>query len=298
MTLHRAGTDARHVPTWRDSAMLAFAAPVLPVLKALRRSRAPSLKVVVYHDVVPAAVPAFRDQLSFLIDNYRLISPEAYRAGAFDSADGRPGVLVTFDDGFRSNRIIAESVLAPLGIKAIFFVPGALLALRSKEERLRFIRHRLIRRGTLASLPAGADLMTLDQLRELLREGHTIGAHGWGHLPLVDLKSDEELVAEVNRPGDELSRELGVAIDWFAYPFGGDAYVDERAYAFIRNRYRFCCTSVRGSNYPSSSPLAVLRETVAPSTPIRVLELMMEDGLSPMYHRNARRVRRMAGAPR
>ena len=44
-------------------------------------------------------------------------------------------LLITFDDGLISNRIVAEKVLNPLGINAIFFVVTDFIDINNNIER-------------------------------------------------------------------------------------------------------------------------------------------------------------------
>jgi peptidoglycan/xylan/chitin deacetylase (PgdA/CDA1 family) len=61
--------------------------------------------------------------------------------------------------------------------------------------------------------------MTAGQLRTLLEEGMTIGAHSRSHADLTKL-SDEELRAETEGCRQDLEAVLGTSVRFFAYPGG------------------------------------------------------------------------------
>ena len=51
--------------------------------------------------------------------------------------------MLTFDDGFYSNYIIAKEVLKPLGIKAIFFVTTEFIDSKNKDLQQNFIKQNI-----------------------------------------------------------------------------------------------------------------------------------------------------------
>jgi peptidoglycan/xylan/chitin deacetylase (PgdA/CDA1 family) len=70
-----------------------------------------------------------------------------------------------------------------------------------------------------APRPATPLFMTWDQIRELHRMGHTIGAHTVTH-PVLATQSPAEQRAELTVSRQRLEEQLGVPVPLFAYPFG------------------------------------------------------------------------------
>ena len=81
-----------------------------------------SLRVLIYHDIAPYDYDSFEKQLRWLSRSWNFITPEQFSAmvSGHEKIKGR-NLLITFDDGFLSNRIVAEKILNPMRIKAIFF---------------------------------------------------------------------------------------------------------------------------------------------------------------------------------
>jgi len=63
------------------------------------------------------------------------------------------------------------------------------------------------------------DYMTWDQLRILVKEGVTIGAHSASHLHMADT-SEERNQGEITRSNARFKAELGFVPEIFAYPYG------------------------------------------------------------------------------
>ncbi len=116
-----------------------------------------------------------------------------------------PSVLLTFDDAFASFGTHAWPELARRGLPAILFVPSEFVG-RTSHWDLR--------------LP-GRNVPHLDwaALRELVRSGVEIGAHGATHRDLRRLGS-QELDRELAGARACLEDALGVRVRAVSYPFG------------------------------------------------------------------------------
>lgn len=138
----------------------------------------------------------FTEQMTWLASNAAVISLE-------DVLEGRPGVAITFDDGYRDNLTTAAPVLTRLGLPATVFMvtgfAGRMLAHDQDRET--------------------STLMTWDELRALDEMGIAIGAHTVNHRRLTELSCDEQR-SEIVGSVEQLRQELGKAVQTFAYPFG------------------------------------------------------------------------------
>ena len=101
---------------------------------------------------------------------------------------------ITFDDGHRSDIHIALPLLAEHGLRAAFFITAGWTNRR-------------------------ADYMTGNDLRDLHRQGHTVGAHGWSHTLLTQCSS-ARLRSELADSRNFLENELGATVDTMSLPGG------------------------------------------------------------------------------
>lgn len=247
------------------------------------------LKVLIYHDVPEADLGVFAKQVEYISAQYGFVTPDDVKnviAGRLRYAGTR--VLLTFDDGFRSNAVVAERVLDPLGIKALFFIPPGFIEAESREEQCSFIAENIFL-GGLGPGPISESMapMTWEQLKHLLARGHSIGAHTINHRRLTEITDERELRKEIIGSGDILQQRLGAAIDHFAYPFGGIESIDRRAKAIVRERYACCHSGIRGVNVGGTDPHSLLRDAVSVSDPISYIKFIVGDGLGLMYRKRA-----------
>jgi peptidoglycan/xylan/chitin deacetylase (PgdA/CDA1 family) len=137
------------------------------------------------------------------------------------AAGGRRLFHVTFDDAYRSTRLVVP-LFERLGVSATVFActgfaeSGAPLLIPELVER-----------------SSGDELATMDweMLRELVSRGIEVGSHTVTHAHLTQA-SDEALRHELRASRERIEAELGRPCHYVAYPYGDD---DARVHAAARD---------------------------------------------------------------
>ena len=87
------------------------------------------------------------------------------------------------------------------------------------------------------SLPSiddqSAELMSWEQVKQLLRSGHSVGSHAMSHKVLATLPTHVQR-QEIFDSRDRLQAVLGCRISSFAYPVGGPAHFTDETVAMVR----------------------------------------------------------------
>lgn len=229
------------------------------------------VEALLVHRVGPLAADATPVERALTISVDRLDRALAARADAARPSPeqllrgGASGVLLTCDDGHVS---FAEQVLPLIErhrVHAILFVTTAFAAGEHGAYEAR-LAHALALRGELeryAELreplkPLGADereraLEELDVPPRAPREDYldwtalrelaahplvTIGAHGRRHT-LLSAQRPWVAWGEIAGSRREIGRRLGAAVDWFAYPYGGQSRWTRRLVALAGFRGAF-----------------------------------------------------------
>ena len=112
------------------------------------------LRVLVLHDIPPDQELALKKQLQELQKKWNIVSPEKFEkmiSGIEPIQDNN--LLITFDDGLISNRIVAEKVLNPLGIKAIFFVVTDFIDIKNVDDAHQFIADNIVPKAKKEEIP-------------------------------------------------------------------------------------------------------------------------------------------------
>lgn len=184
-------------------------------------------------------------------------------------------IRYTFDDGFVSAYEGAREV----GLKhAIWFVCPAFINSGTTNAWVSFLRNNLRRTDF-----AGPTLqpMTWAQINELVRLGHTIGAHTVTHADLATISSRRELEYEIRSSGDLIEDKIGIPVKHFAFPFGSILNISSLAYSIIRSRYQYCHTGIRGRSILGHR--IFWRDAVDLSMPRWYIRFILEGGLDWKY---------------
>ena len=223
-----------------------------------------SLRILNYHDTPIDQKGRFEDQLKWLSRWYKFVTPSQF--GEMISGNypvKGHNLLLTFDDGFLSNRTVAEEVLNPMKISALFFVVSDFVDIEDLQLSREFISKNIYDDIKTEEVPGGWKNMRWNDLEALLEQGHTIGAHTMTHAKLSSIKSEFLLKKEIVVSADKLSSHLGVAIDHFAYPYGDIGSFSIDAMAIAKRRFKFIYSGLRGDNLKEGSSFAICREGAA-----------------------------------
>lgn len=244
------------------------------------------LRVLLYHDIAPHEQEQLVAQLRWLVQSWTFVSPRQFEAMVEgDEPIKGANLLLSFDDGFASNRKVAEEVLNPMGIKALFFVVSAFVNLVDGDDYRAFIARYICPGLTPETLPDHWRNMTWADLHYLLETGHTIGAHTQTHACLSGLKQTDELEFEIVESANVIERNLGVKIEHLAYPFGNLASFSPSALAVARQRFSFIYTGLRGDNACGAPLWALRRDAMAPSNSFGLVGSLLEGGADIRYAR-------------
>lgn len=244
----------------RSVAVTAYNRGLRPLVRLRNRlTKKREVVVLLYHrvtdelrDGVTVGIEQFDQQIGYLAKHYPIASIDDIVDGNIpESADGRPLVAVTFDDGYRDNFDHAVPVLLRHRMPAGFFVSTGMIG------RDVGFKHDLSKLGR--ALPN----MDWEQLREMRDMGFTLGSHTVTHMNCARA-GEAELKAELAESKQALESELGLDRVLFAYPFGGRADITPDALSEVKNAgYGACLSAYGGVNVGPIDRFNVLRMPVS-----------------------------------
>jgi len=163
-------------------------------------------------------VEELSDLLDWLRHRFAFLTPGEFLAGH------RPGVLMTFDDGFANNLHNALPVLRSFDCPAIFFVSTQHVV--APRDWLTFVRQRAEQTwGGISNVPEKIardwyDGLSAEELRTCAVDPLiTIGSHGVTHKVLPEC-TDAELKHELLESRSLLQELTGGEVEYLAYPRG------------------------------------------------------------------------------
>lgn len=179
--------------------------------RKIREQRGPLVRVLVFHDVLDAEW--FEKIISFLSEQYNIITPKEFVDSAFDSKC--INILITFDDGYASWSEVCLPVLEKHDVKALFFINSGIPELYGNETGLQtYLRENL--------LISPHTTLSWNDVSKLVEVGHTIGGHTVHH-PRLSALSEDMQKDEIVSDREVIENKLATTVSLFAYPFGGSS---------------------------------------------------------------------------
>jgi peptidoglycan/xylan/chitin deacetylase (PgdA/CDA1 family) len=166
----------------------------------------------------------------------------------------KPGLLLSFDDGYRSNYDVAAPLLEEYGFTGWFFVSSGRMGSRAGASY----------RGGPAE-----EFMDFNQLRDLHARGHVIGCHTHSHVRLVDELSTERLEDEIVASRGRLEAGLGSPIVMFCWVGGEEwSYGSGAARMISSTNYRYAFMTNLSVLCQNSDPLWLDRTNIESDWPL------------------------------
>lgn len=204
----------------------------------------PKFTILMYHSVNPTHgrsihPKTFEEQINFLMRNYRVKPLENFLLFDEDS------VAITFDDGYEDNFHYVLPILKKYNLTATFFICTGFV---SKEIDI-----------TKNGAYQGLKPLSLDQMREMKKEGMNFGCHTHTH-PILSKIPLEEAKREIHKSKVILEDILEEKINLFAYPLGQPKTFNKNIISILKEEgFQLACSTIWGSNNKRINPLILRR---------------------------------------
>ena len=222
------------------------------------------LRVLLYHDISLEEEESFYNQLVWLKKDWNFVTPIQFE----EMILGRipiigNNLLITFDDGLLSNRVVAEKILNPMGIKAIFFIISEFAKIKEPSEARKFISLNLIPGSKLQDIPSQWSNLQWHDLSALVKQGHSIGHHTRTHKRLDKFTSKAQLEDEILISARDIEINLGIKVNHFAYTYGDIDSFSREALLIASRKFGFVYSGIRGNNFNHISSMVIRRDAAA-----------------------------------
>lgn len=245
-----------------------------PFTAALGQVR-PRVRILMYHRVAPLAAPdqlnvspaRFERQMAALARSHRVIDLATLVRELASGEPVRPGVAVTFDDGYLDNLQHALPILQKHHIPATIFVTSRFCAQEMRHPRYAGEHGRLH--------------LDWAEVRALARApGITIGSHTCTH-PHLPRIPREDAWREISVSRAEIEDQLGAPVAHFCYPSGD---LTPREVDMVRHAgYAAAVTVAPGGNGSGADAFLLRRTEVTDRDEPRELELKLAGAFDPLH---------------
>ncbi len=219
--------------------------------------RKKSLRILMFHDIYD--YQKFEKIILHLRKDWEFITPDYfYNIYRNKKKINKRLILLTFDDGFKSNLKVAEEILSKYRIKAIFFIPFQFVNTQKFKKKQKFINKNL----KIKNITSKMDSMNLNDIKKLIKLQHKIGAHTYSHCDLKFTKNLKKLNFEIIDATNIFQKKINKKINFFAFNFGRLKNISRPMVKIANKRFDFLFTGIRGQNNLGSKLL--FRDNINP----------------------------------
>ena len=248
------------------------------------------LVVITLHDVPNGHYLWFEEFIKYTSNHYEFIDPFQLN-NKFSDSNNQPRVLISFDDGFYSNRILAEKVLSKYGIKGLFFITEDFIG---ERKSITFMNQTFYPNSPRRVLNRNEALpMSWNDIQWLVDHGHMIGAHTKSHPLLTSIDDPADLISEIVSSADRLENLVDTKINCFAFPFGTVESVNKSAIAIAKSRFDFVFSNVRGSFRESPSRGFIFRQNIVPGDTMPLTRAIIDGRINWRYNQARQKAKKI-----
>lgn len=220
------------------------------------------VRVLVYHNIENQYASKFNDQLQKLKKDWKFINVKDFENHINEKKilKGK-NLLLTFDDGFKSNFYVAKKILKKLNIKAVFFVPSDFVKIKKNVQLKKFVKKNIFDNQKINNYEKFKN-MTIKDLKSLIKDGHTIGCHTKTHANLGFINNIAKLKKEILDSAKSLENLLKIKVKHFAYTYGNYRSINDKSLMIAFKRYDFIYSCLRGNNFKNKKNNIIKRDTV------------------------------------
>ena len=241
------------------------------------------IRAINYHDTQEKDSKNFEQQLKFYKKHFSSVSIQDLQqfldSGIWQKK--KPGLIISFDDGLRTNYEIAKPLLEKYEFIGWFFIPCGFIDIKP-EKQSHFAQHHNIY-YTFNSDSSKRIAMSWDELKDLSSQ-HIIGSHTFTHHRMNIKDSDDILKKEIIDSKLLIEKKLNSEIDIFCWVGGEEHTYTKKAAQYINKAgYKY---SFMTNTYPitkKTSSLQLQRSNIESSFPLEVVKFQL-CGLLDLYY--------------
>jgi peptidoglycan/xylan/chitin deacetylase (PgdA/CDA1 family) len=250
----------------------------------------PFIRAVNYHDIPPSEADQFEKQLQYYQKHF---SPVCYEDLILFHDNNiwekkKPGLILSFDDGFRSSYEVVAPLLEKYEFTGWFFIPAGVVDVPIEDQPKEALKFKI----TPKPYPYGDKrvFLTWDQIMEL-DKNHVIGSHTLTHSRLRFNLSEEQLYQEIVVSKQVMKSNLGHEIQIFAWVGGEEGSYSYEAANIIQQAEYKVVFLTNNSLIRSHTNLHLLdRTNIESNFSIGLMEFQLSGFLDIIYSFKRRRV--------
>lgn len=258
------------------------------MLKALY---APCIRVINYHDVPPSQCELFEKHLQYYAEHFAPVTyADLQGLACGEWASSKPGLIISFDDGLRSQAEVAGPLLEKYGFTGWFFVPMGFVETPTGSQAEFATAHQIQYADEYAD---GRVAMSLDEVKGLARR-HIVGCHTYSHYRFGADSTVAELDAEITGAKSHMEATIDCDVPVFCWVGGEEeVYSAEAAEVIRRSGFKHSFMTNNALVRPTTDPLHLQRTNIEADYPLGLVRFQLSGFMDLLYTGKRRRVNRL-----
>ena len=242
-----------------------------------------------YHDTPESESSALEQQLIFYKKHFTSVN-QSDLTHFFENKKwhkDKPGLILSFDDGLRSNFDVAAPLLEKFGFTAWFFIPSDFLDVPI-DEQITFAKNHSI--NVRQSYKDGRVAMNWKEMRQL-DKNHVIGCHTKSHKRMEASTTETQIHQEIVLSKKILAEKLGHQIDIFCWVGGEEkSYSSQGARAIREAKYKYSFMTNCMPIKTDTNPHQLQRNNVETSWSINLVKFAVSGVMDLLFFPKRKRV--------
>ena len=249
----------------------------------------PKFRILNVHDILEKDFDNLEKVLLSLKKNWEFVDPS--KIHMISEKPNKNYILLTFDDGYKSQKFFADKILNKHNIKSIFFVITNFLNINNQKDAKNFVLKNIDTNIDKDKLRYDeVNNMNFEDILNLRSNNHLIGSHTVNHKRLTDITNPQELEFEIYNSKKEIEIILNCPIDNFAYTYGDIDSINQNVLALLQKYYKQIFSGIRGNNFNFKSSTIFLRDELTPTYSQELVNSFLCGYSDPYYYKNRRKL--------
>lgn len=198
------------------------------------------VRVINYHNTEKEFIDLFEKHIIYLKSKFNIINYDDFKE--FLNGDlifeNKPGMLITFDDGYKSNYEYGMDILNKYDIQGVFFISSDKVQTNDKKY------------------------INVDEIKEMIKKGHIISDHTASHHRFSENDSKEVLNKEIIESNKTINEMFNIDNDSFCFVGGELPVYTKEAFELIKANYKYSFTTLTQVTTSNTNPLMIHRTNV------------------------------------
>jgi peptidoglycan/xylan/chitin deacetylase (PgdA/CDA1 family) len=162
------------------------------------------IRVINYHDIPPPSAQNFEKQPLFFREHFTSVSFKEFEEFLVGKKwiSEKPGLIISFDDGLRTNYDVALPLLEKYGFIGLFFVPVDFIDHPTSTQKQFALEHDIIKGEYVVYYRDCRIAMSSEELRNLVAHNHVVGCHTRTHHRMRTHDSHEVIEREISHASE------------------------------------------------------------------------------------------------